>query len=115
MTIGTLDIIFFCIGVAASVPAWVSAWVTYRRTPWRKSEVGRHLMAYMLSIAVTFTVLTLSTVLADPRPLWFRVLQVASYLGTVAAVWWRCVIVWKLRPTAGGTHRAETANSAGEK
>jgi hypothetical protein len=113
-----LDWAFFAIGVAATVPAWASVWVTYRRTPWHKTEIGRHLMVYMTALALTFTVLTVSTVLAYPRPLLFTAMQVLVYLLCVAAVWQRFAVVWQFRgpsPRHRGTTEPQTQHSAGEK
>ena len=82
------------IACAALVPAWWSVFV-HVASPWRDTRVGRHLMAYMLSLAVTFTALTVG--IFGHLPEWAEWVRLVLYVGTVATLWWRLAIQLKVR------------------
>jgi NADH:ubiquinone oxidoreductase subunit 6 (subunit J) len=88
------DIVTGIIAVAACIPAWACVFVVWS-SPWRETRVGRHLMAYMLSLAVTFTSLSVGIFTALPE--WAEWVRLALYSGTVLTVWWRLVIMIKVR------------------
>lgn len=82
------------IALSAVLPAWLSVFVHFQ-SPWRETRVGRHLMAYMLSLAVTFT--SLSIGIFTRLPEWAEWTRLALYCGTVITVWWRLIIQVKVR------------------
>ena len=63
----------------SALVGWASV-VVYARVPWWHTQLGRHLMAFMVIVT---SVLTLSSirVFADVGAWWFPVLRVAVFTG----------------------------------
>lgn len=78
------------IAVLTVLPAWASV-IVHTRTPWRRTRLGRHLMAYMFVLALTFTTLTMDMFMT-PDPTWVDVLGIVTYTFTPIVVWWRLIL-----------------------
>lgn len=90
-----LDWYVLVLALVTTSCAWASV-VVHAETRWNTSPVGRHLMAYMLALAVTFTALTLG-ILVDHKPWWFEGVRAAMYTGTPIVVVWRLVLQLQAR------------------
>lgn len=75
--------------VVAWLPAVLSVAV-YARVPWRRSELGRHLMSYMVIVALT---LSLGVVRIVWEPSWFWSLRMAAFALFVGVTWWRLALI----------------------
>lgn len=75
---------------AAAFPATLAP-VAYARVPWRRTTLGRHLMVYMVSLAVVFDLGVIR--LTVGRTWWFDVLRLIAFGFVVLALWWRLWIV----------------------
>lgn len=71
--------------------AWASVAV-HAATRWKETQVGRHLMAYMLGLAVTFTGLTIGVVARYDLPPWAEYVRAGLYLSAPIVVTWRLVL-----------------------
>jgi hypothetical protein len=76
--------------IAATTPAVLSV-VVFARVRWFQSRWGRHLMAYMLSIAVVLGLGVVRLFLGD-HP-WFDWLRVGAFASVVAVLWWRLIYI----------------------
>lgn len=90
--------------------AWASVYV-HSRTPWTATAVGRHLMAYMVALALTFTALTVGVLSNYDLPVWLEYGRAVAYTGTPVVVIWRLVLQLQARrhpltePRTRGRHR----------
>lgn len=84
-----------------AVPAVLSVGV-YSLTPWWKSQWGRHVMSYMVVVAVILLLSSLSAVITpmharthhfDNMPTWFLVAYFAAYACLPVVLWWRFVLI----------------------
>ncbi len=93
MTVEHLRTMIAWLFVYAGLPlAWVSV-VLHWRTPWRDSEMGRHLFAYALILAVIFTFAS-ARYWTKPAvwPHWLEVIHLLTYVVLIGVVMpWR---VW---------------------
>lgn len=79
-----------CLLVLAAIPAVASVAVFCRVTWWR-SRWGRHLFAYMSSIAVVMTLGCIRLLIGDS--LVFASIRVGAFVTVVIALWWRLFFV----------------------
>lgn len=70
--------------------AWASV-LLHARTPWRRTEVGRHLLVYAVVIAV---ILSFSTIryFTTSLPEWFEVARALTYMTLIPVMAWRIAI-----------------------
>lgn len=73
--------------------AWAS-FLLHLATPWRRSEVGRHLLAYAFVIA---TILTFAAVRwfwfrGQPFPVWLQGIQFGAYVALITVMAWRVTL-----------------------
>jgi hypothetical protein len=86
-----LHLYLLVIALYTTAVAWISVAV-HARTRWRETQVGRHLMAYMLGLALTFTALTIGVVAEYELPLWLEHVRAVLYLSAPIVVTWRLVL-----------------------
>lgn len=84
------------IALVTTSAAWASVYV-HSQTSWNDSPVGRHLMAYMLAMAATFTALTIGILSHYDLPAWLEYTRAAMYSGTPVVVVWRLVLQLQAR------------------
>lgn len=76
--------------------------ILHARVDWRHSPMGRHIMAYLLSLAILFDLTFIDNILLNrPDPLWFEILQLVMYTALPITMAWRLVIQWNVRPKKG--------------
>ena len=73
----------------AAFPA-VGSVVVFSRVTWWRSTWGKHLMAYMVAVAIPLVLGCVRQVLGDSP--WFQGLRVAAFGLVVIVLWWRFVI-----------------------
>lgn len=84
--------------VATAVPAVLSV-VFYARVPWWRSQVGKHLFAYM-SIVALMMLLAATPLVWEPPPSWFVDVYLGCFALFMAVTWWRlALILWEQRGT----------------
>jgi hypothetical protein len=81
ITIGTWMLYVAC------VPANLAP-LAYTRVPWRRTAIGKHLMMYMISIALVLDLSTLSH-FVNPRSVTFQWLRLLAFGFVVICLWWR--------------------------
>lgn len=89
--------------IYAGLPlAWASVGL-HLLTPWRRTEVGRHLLAYASVVAVilTFTAIRWWFFRRSPFPDWLQIAQLASYAALVAVMAWRVVLQFRATRRVG--------------
>ena len=85
--------------VTAAAAIATGSVILHAMNPWAESHMGKHLMAYLLSLAVLFDLVFIDNVLLDrPDPLWFDLLTLFAYTFVPITMGWRLVIQWKVRP-----------------
>lgn len=57
----------------------VASVIVHARVPWRKSPVGRHLMAYMTAIAAVLVLSCIRIDIGDGDAWWFALLRLAVF------------------------------------
>jgi hypothetical protein len=78
------------------VPAVLSV-AFFARVPWWRSEVGRHLFAYM-SIVALMLLLGVAPLVWTPLPGWFEHVYRGCFGLFMAVTWWRlALILWEQR------------------
>jgi hypothetical protein len=88
--------------LAAAVPAVLSVLV-YARVPWWRTEIGRHLFAYMAIVALLCSLGVVRIVFGPP---WFDVLRTTLFAAFPIVTWWRfALIVKEQRETARRARR----------
>ncbi len=75
---------------------WASV-ILHARKPWRHTEMGRHLMAYAVTLAVIFSFASVRYFTRpDPWPAWLQAINLATYLALIAVVMpWRVWLQFK--------------------
>jgi hypothetical protein len=73
----------------------VASVVAHARVPWRRSEMGRHLMAYMSAIAAVL-VLSCVRIVAGDAP-WFQLLRLVVFVAIPVTMTWRLRLQLKAR------------------
>jgi hypothetical protein len=91
--------------VATAVPA-VLCVGAYARVPWWRTEVGRHLMAFMAIVAVLTCLGVVRIVFGPP---WFDALRTTLFALFPVVMWWRFLLILKEQreTTARRAYRAE--------
>jgi hypothetical protein len=72
----------------AAVMATLSV-ILHARVPWRRSEMGRHLMAYMGVMAAVLVLGVIRIFIGDSP--WFQLIRLVTFIGVPIAMTWR---VW---------------------
>lgn len=90
-----LDWVFRMLLVIAAVPA-VGSWLLHLKTPWKRTEYGKHLFWYMGSIAAVLVISAIDLFIR-PDPLWFEALQAVVFVGVPITLWWRFALQIKAR------------------
>jgi hypothetical protein len=83
--------------VAVAVPA-VLCVLAYARVPWWRTEIGRHLMAFMAIVAL---LTCLGVVRIVFHPAWFDALRTALFALFPVVVWWRFLLILKEQRETG--------------
>lgn len=78
--------------IVLSTLAAVSSVVLHLTTPWTKTTMGRHLMAYSGVIAAVLTTWTLGILFQIPP--WFDYLRFAVFACVPVVLWWRVGLQW---------------------
>jgi hypothetical protein len=78
---------------ATAVGALSVIW--HARVPWRSTPMGRHLMAYMGSIAAVFLLISIRNVFGDSH--WFEILRVVVFVAVPVTMTWRFWLQVKAR------------------
>jgi hypothetical protein len=68
--------------------AWISV-LLHLKTPWRKTELGRHLLAYAAVIAAVMTFATVRYWYKQPFPAWLEVAKFGVYVSLIVIMGWR--------------------------
>lgn len=63
--------------------------------PWRASEMGRHLMAYMTAIAAVLLLSVVRIIIGDSP--WFQSLRLVVFVGVPVTMTWRLVLQLQAR------------------
>jgi hypothetical protein len=73
--------------------AWAS-FLLHLCTPWQRTEVGRHLLAYAFVIAaiLTFTTVRWLWFRTHSFPTWLQFVQFGTYLALITVMGWRVVL-----------------------
>lgn len=71
--------------------AWASV-VLHGRTPWRSTELGRHLFTYALIVAVILTFGAIRYFHAGALPAWLEVVRFAAYIAFIPTMGWRVLL-----------------------
>jgi hypothetical protein len=101
-----LDLVEDVVIWAAAIPAVLSVFV-HARTPWRRTVMGKHLMAYMSVLGIILALVAIDT-MVRPDPLWFTVTQTVALVGLPIVVWWRLILqVQAQRHSLAPQHRKE--------
>lgn len=94
--VSTVGSVLMVISLALAV-ACVIAYSTKTRGAWKLTEVGRHLMAFMIAVAAVLAVAVLRIVLVDilgfADVILFQVVRVAIFAGIPAVLAWRLRII----------------------
>lgn len=77
--------------ICGAIPATIAPLI-YLRVPWFRTRLGRHLMLYMISLAVVFDLGVLRLIIGEPTD-WFPWVRVAAFAFVVVVLWWRVAIV----------------------
>jgi hypothetical protein len=77
--------------VLTAIPAVLSV-LAYSRVPWWRTEIGRHLMAYMAIVAL-LTLLGVVRIVFGPP--WFDTLRTALFALFPVVTWWRLTLIVK--------------------
>jgi hypothetical protein len=92
------NVLLFITAALCSACALTYGWTTWGG--WRDSEVGRHLMSFMISEAAILD-LGVVRVAADaagwPDPSWFRALRVVVFVSLPIVAAWRLSIILRAR------------------
>ena len=91
----------YWIGTAAGVWAAIVGWTSvavHARAPWWRSEVGRHLMAYMVVIALVLTLALVRAVLGDSD--WFNGIRLVTFVLVPVVMTWRLSLQIRARRLA---------------
>lgn len=87
----------FLITVAAVVAT--ASVVMHAMVPWTKTSMGRHIMSYLVALAILFDLTFIDNVmLHGPDPLWFEILQLVMFTALPVTMAWRLWIQWQVRP-----------------
>lgn len=93
VTVGTI----FLVLAAALATEWVIAYHRKTGGRWRSGPMGRHLMAFMASIAAVLTLGAVHeivvVILGYNDPTWFRVLRTAALGSIPAVILWRRILL----------------------
>lgn len=89
--------------VLSAVPA-VGSVLVYSQVTWWRSRWGRHLMSYMVAVALVLTLGVVRLIWHDSA--WFAGLRAAAYVLTVIALWWRLLIL--VQSLREGSHDEST-------
>jgi hypothetical protein len=76
--------------------SWGSV-IMHGRTPWRASLMGKHLMAYMLILALWYTELGIASFITG-TPIVMQGVEAITFLCIPFVVWWRLALQWWWRP-----------------
>lgn len=76
--------------------AWLSVFL-HARTPWRRTELGRHLMIYAILIATILTFATVRHFTQAGFPQWVEWVRFAVYLSFPPVMAWRVAIQIRAR------------------
>lgn len=76
--------------VAAAVPALLSV-IVFARVRWYDSRWGKHVMAYMASVATMLALGVIRLFLGDHE--WFTWLRVTAFGSVVIVLWWRLMYI----------------------
>lgn len=82
------NVLIFACAVGATLSVLV-----YRLVPWRGTEWGRHLMAYMVSIAAVLDLSCLRILFGDSA--WFQLVRLAVFASMPFVIWWRLWLLVK--------------------
>lgn len=75
--------------------------VLHARVPWRHSEMGRHLMAYMGALALVLVLSCIRLVFGDAP--WFQIVRLVVFVAIPLTMTWRLWLQIKAqREGAGG-------------
>ncbi len=99
--------------VAGAIPAVASVLVFCRVTWWR-SRWGRHVMAYMSTVAIMLALGCLKLVIGDSPA--FAAIRVAAFTTVVMALWWRLwfvVLAYREGSSDDGKPLSEEAGHGG--
>jgi hypothetical protein len=92
--------VFFAL-VATEAIAAATAVVLYLRAPgWRDTQVGRHLAAYMGTLAGLYAVTFVAILFRSTA---MSVVLLASHAAFTAVLWQRAWLVWKAQRDDGGS------------
>lgn len=75
--------------IFAALPAVISV-LLHLRTPWRDTDLGRHLLVYSSVIAVVLVLAVIRRL--GPWPLWFEWFRTGVFALVPLVMWWRCLI-----------------------
>lgn len=78
--------------------AWAS-FVLHLMTPWRRTEMGRHLLAYagVIAVLLSFSAVRWWWFRRQPFPDWLSVFQLSMYVLLVAVMAWRIALQYRAR------------------
>ncbi len=84
--------------VYAGTPlAWASV-LLHMKTPWRETEMGRHLFTYACVIAAIMTFVSIQYWYKHPLPGWLDNLRFGVYAALIFVMGWRVVLQCGSRP-----------------
>lgn len=81
------------VALCASALFATSCVVVYARVPWRRTRMGKHLMAKMAVIAAILDLGVLRLIVGDPP--WFLLLRTAVFLLLPFVLAWRLRLLWQ--------------------
>lgn len=78
--------------LGAGLPlAWTSV-VLHLRTPWWRTEMGRHMLTFALVLAVVFSFGTVRQIVGADPPAWLQFARLIAFAFLVVAMGWRVVL-----------------------
>lgn len=87
-----LEVLAFALACACAVFAWAFVWM-YRRTTWRDSPEGQHLIRFTAAIGTVFTLTVMFAVL--PVPPLVRGIVAVVVFGMIARELWRRIALFR--------------------
>lgn len=88
----TLETVGNVLLVAGAVPATGSLLIYGLGVTWWRSRWGRHLVAYMASVALVLD-LGIVRLVFGATASWFAAVRVAAFALVVLALWWRLIYI----------------------